>query len=140
MVELEISEAGALGPEDDVVLAPAAPPEVAVLSDQPALSVDNINALIAAFAKREDKSVVVPMYQGRRGNPIVISTGARDRIVVEKTNFGCRRFIEKHPESVMLWAVSEPAFVLDLDTPEDYQVYCKSTVSAQLSSQTGDRV
>lgn len=101
------------------------------MADQPALSVKNINALIAAFAKREAKSVVVPMYRGQRGNPIVVSKDARDHIVEEKANFGCRRFIDKHPEFVMFWSVSEPAFVLDLDTPEDYQAYCKQTDFAQ---------
>lgn len=104
------------------------------LADQPALTVNNINALIAAFAKRDDKSVVVPMYRGQPGNPIVISTDVRDDIVVEKANFGCRRFIEKHPESVMTWEVSEPAFVLDLDTPEDYQAYCEQMGFANRSS------
>ena len=43
------------------------------LGDQPALSVNDINYLIDAYLNRNDGEVVVPMFEGERGNPIIIS-------------------------------------------------------------------
>ncbi len=70
------------------------------LGDQPALTVSDINHLIDAFFSRDGGEVVIPEYQGKRGNPIIISKRSQQEIISGKYNLGCRRFIENNPELV----------------------------------------
>lgn len=96
------------------------------LGDQPALSVNDINYLIDAYLNRNDGEVVVPMFEGERGNPIIISNSCRADILTGTRNLGCRKFIEKNPELVRKVAMRSPGVVIDLDTPQEYEVYCNS--------------
>ena len=90
------------------------------LGDQPALRSADIDALIDAFVSRDGGEVVVPTYRGERGNPIVISNTCRRDILAGTRNLGCRKFIEKNPSLVRKLDMSNPAVVIDLDTPEQY--------------------
>jgi len=99
---------------------------IIALGDQPSLTVADINYLIDAYRKREDVEIVVPTYQGERGNPIIISAQTRADILAGTRNLGCRKFIENNPELVQMVPMSNPAVVIDLDTPEEYENYCKA--------------
>ena len=96
------------------------------LGDQPALAVSDINHLVAAFFKRDGGEVVIPEYQGKRGNPIIISSRCQQEIINGKYNLGCRRFIENNPELVRIVEMPEPSVLIDLDTPTDYRRFCDS--------------
>ena len=94
------------------------------LGDQPALMKKDINQLIKIYLNRNRGEVVVPQFQGKRGNPIIISDQCRQDILSGKRNLGCRRFIEDNPELVEMVEMKTPAVLIDLDTPEEYQAYC----------------
>ncbi len=96
------------------------------LGDQPALTVSDINQLIDAFLTRDGGEIVIPEYEGRRGNPIIINSRCRQEIITGKYNFGCRRFIENNPELVRTVAMQGPSVIIDLDTPLDYRRFCDS--------------
>jgi molybdenum cofactor cytidylyltransferase len=96
------------------------------LGDQPALTVSDINLLVGAFFTRDGGEVVIPEYEGKRGNPIIISSRCRQEIIAGKYNLGCRRFIENNPELARTVEMSSPSVVIDLDTPVDYRSYCDS--------------
>lgn len=89
------------------------------LADQPLLTARDIDVLIDAFA-RCGGSIIVPTYQGRRGNPIVLAYAHRARILGGGRNLGCKRLIERNPELVTTVEMDNDHTVLDLDTPEDY--------------------
>ena len=99
------------------------------LSDQPALTVSDINYLIEAFLSRKDGEVVIPVYKGMRGNPIIISSRSQQEIITGKHNLGCRRFIENNPALVRTVEMPEPSVLVDLDTPMDYRDFCDSDLS-----------
>jgi molybdenum cofactor cytidylyltransferase len=90
------------------------------LSDQPLLTAQDIDSLIDAFAQRGG-SIIVPTYQGRRGNPIVLAYAHRARILGDGRNLGCKRLIERNPELVTTVEMANDHVVFDLDTPEDYE-------------------
>jgi molybdenum cofactor cytidylyltransferase len=96
------------------------------LGDQPALTVSDINLLVDAFFTRDGGEVVIPEYEGKRGNPIIISRRCQQEITSGKYNLGCRRFIENNPELVRIVEMPEPSVVIDLDTPMDYHSFCDS--------------
>jgi molybdenum cofactor cytidylyltransferase len=96
------------------------------LGDQPALTVSDINYLVEAFFTRKGGEVVIPEYQGNRGNPIIISSRCQQEIVTGNYNLGCRRFIENNPDLVRTVEMPGPSVVIDLDTPVDYRRFCES--------------
>ena len=99
---------------------------IVALGDQPALTVSDITHLVDAFFARDGGEVVVPEFEGKRGNPIIISSSCRREIIAGKYNLGCRRFIENNPELVRTVEMPGPSVVIDLDTPMDYRRFCDS--------------
>lgn len=89
------------------------------LSDLPLLEVDDLHRIRDAFGARPDK-VLVPTFEGRRGNPIVMPYAQREEILAGKRNLGCRRLIEKHPALVRTFEMDNDHCVFDLDTPAAY--------------------
>ena len=103
------------------------------LADQPALTVSDINYLVDAFFTRDGGEVVIPEYEGKRGNPIIISSRCQQEIITGKYKLGCRRFIENNPELARTVEMPGPAVVIDLDTPMDYHSFC-DTATNQLEA------
>lgn len=97
---------------------------IIALGDQPALTIADINTLIDAYRNREDAEVIVPIYQGQRGNPIIISAQTRTDILAGTRNLGCRKFIDNNPELVKKVEMRNPGVITDLDTPQQYENYC----------------
>ena len=104
------------------------------LGDQPALTVSDINFLIDEYSSRGKAEVIIPSYQGNRGNPIIISEKSRNDISAGKRKLGCRRFIEDNPELVKMIEMDNPAVIIDLDTPQEFQDYCENNKSNYSSS------
>jgi molybdenum cofactor cytidylyltransferase len=91
------------------------------LADQPLLTPEDIDALIEAFGRREQGSILVPTHRGRRGNPIVLAYAHREEILGGGRNLGCQRLIERNPGLVTTLEMDTEHVVFDLDTPEDYE-------------------
>jgi molybdenum cofactor cytidylyltransferase len=89
------------------------------LADQPLLTSRDIDGLSAAFAQRGG-AIIVPTYEGRRGNPIVLAHAHRAQILSGGRNLGCKRLIERNPELVTTVEMGNDHTVFDLDTPDDY--------------------
>lgn len=90
------------------------------LSDQPLIETEDIDRIVAGFAERKHGSVLVPVHDGRRGNPIVLAWEHRERILAGGRNLGCKRLIERNPELVTTVEFGHGRVTVDLDTPEDY--------------------
>lgn len=95
-----------------------------VLGDQPSITSAIINEIIMA-SRTTEKKIVVPVYNSRRGHPIIISTAYRDEILTNYDDVGLRGILQIHNEDVFEMNVSSPAVLTDMDYPEDYhrQVY-----------------
>lgn len=93
------------------------------LSDQPLLQADDVNVLIEAFGQRSHGSILVPTYQGQRGNPIIFDYEHRQGILNGERNLGCKKLIEKNPEQVSSFEMNNDHVVIDLDTPEQYAAF-----------------
>ena len=89
------------------------------LADMPLVNAQDLTALIGAFKKRSGGSVVVPYFQERRGNPVIFDGQAMEAILAAGANFGCRRWIDSHPELVVRFAAPNDHYTTDLDTAED---------------------
>jgi molybdenum cofactor cytidylyltransferase len=90
------------------------------LSDQPLLEADDITALLDAFAHRTTGAVLVPVYRGQRGNPVILDAVRRAAILSGARNLGCKHLIENNPELVCTVEMENDHAVVDLDTPDAY--------------------
>jgi len=92
---------------------------VLVLGDQPAIRASAIDLLIVAYRLKE-KGIILPVFQGRRGHPILFDLKYRAKIKTLKPEIGLRQLMQQHPEDILEIPMNEPGLVSDLDTPEDY--------------------
>lgn len=101
-----------------------------VLADQPLIGANDLTELISAYkksARREGGMVLVPRVNGQRGNPILLDADAHARILASDANLACCKFIESHPELVLVHETGNTRFVTDLDAPEDVRQLAERT-------------
>jgi molybdenum cofactor cytidylyltransferase len=92
-------------PDDGWLLAPG---------DHPAIRADTVRAVLAA----ERRSIVVPVYDGRRGHPTAIAWRHVPAIRALPADVGINSFLRQ--EEVFELSVDDPGILMDLDTPEQY--------------------
>lgn len=88
-----------------------------MLADQPALTSDHLDALIAAFRPDGEGSVVVATASGRRGNPVVLASRFGHEIDRLEGDRGARGLIAALGPLVREVEIG-PAALIDVDTPE----------------------
>jgi molybdenum cofactor cytidylyltransferase len=100
----------------------AAPCDVVLvcLADQVLLTPEDYRELIDAYCAMPHGSILVPSFNGQRGNPVAFSASHATEVISGHVNPGCRKLIQEHPEEVVVHAASNDRFIIDMDTPEDY--------------------
>lgn len=91
------------------------------LADQPLLTARDLDALLAAFARRGDADIVRPRSQGRFGNPIVMAAGLLDAVTQGPPDAGLRHWMLRNPGRVTHFDTDCEHYFVDIDTPEDLQ-------------------
>jgi molybdenum cofactor cytidylyltransferase len=92
------------------------------LADLPFAETSDFNRLIQAFTdfrRTESSLIIVPVFQGQRGNPVLFSAEFRDKILAHKGE-GCREIVRQYPQSVREVCMENDNLLRDIDTPEDY--------------------
>jgi molybdenum cofactor cytidylyltransferase len=89
------------------------------LADQAALTAEDIGGLVKAFAADGGGRILVPYYQGRRGNPVIFPASLIAAMRVLGRNAACRSFIDNNPELVYRYEAPNDHTVIDIDTPDD---------------------
>ncbi len=110
----------AVSPESDGLLI--------CLSDMPFAETSDFNCLIHAFNDfrlPESSLIVVPVFQEKRGNPVLFSREFREKILQYKGD-GCRGILQEYPKSVMEVMMGNDNLLRDVDTPEDYILNSRS--------------
>lgn len=90
-----------------------------ILGDQPFISSKIINQLIDAFNCGK-KEIVVPYYQGRRGNPVLFDIAWKPYLMKVTGDVGGRVLIRRYPEKVKRVDFRNHAILFDIDRKEDY--------------------
>jgi molybdenum cofactor cytidylyltransferase len=93
---------------------------MAALGDQPGITTKLVDELVQAFTAAK-KGIVVPLYRGRRGHPILFLEHYRTEILTQHDEVGLRGLLRAHAEDLFELTVSTPAVLSDMDYPEDYQ-------------------
>jgi molybdenum cofactor cytidylyltransferase len=89
-----------------------------LLGDMPRITAAHINALVATFASESGAGIVVPTYQGQRGNPVLWSAQYFDEILQIDGDTGARRLLQQRASEVREIDLGTDAIFMDVDTPE----------------------
>jgi xanthine dehydrogenase accessory factor len=87
--------------------------------DQPLLDEDTIRLLADSFRSNPD-SIVVPVFEGRKGSPVIFPARFRDELLALEGDTGGRDLLKAHPDSVLKVEVREASMLFDIDTQEEY--------------------
>ncbi|SDD16624.1 nucleotidyltransferase family protein [Paraburkholderia lycopersici] len=90
------------------------------LADQVLIETGDYRELIEAYASMPYGSILVPMFEGVRGNPVVFASGYCPEVVGGRVNPGCRKLIAEHGDEVFLHEAAHDRYCVDMDTPADY--------------------
>lgn len=91
------------------------------LCDQPNIDAPELSELLWQFSDRAaGQEIVLPIFDGQRGNPVVFSKMVIETILAIP-GMVCRPYMDQHPELVKQFTSNTQAYVLDVDTEEDIQ-------------------
>jgi molybdenum cofactor cytidylyltransferase len=100
----------------------AVPPECAAalvcLGDMPLVTGRMIDRLLAAYDPDEGRLIVLPVFHGKQGNPMLWDRRYFPEILEVSGDSGARFLIGKHMESVAEVEMADDAVLRDFDTTE----------------------
>ncbi len=92
-----------------------------LLGDQPLVDKQVINALIKGYGESH-KPIVIPMFEGMRGNPVIISGNLFGELTETiHGDAGARVLFSRHREKTHFMELGHRCIHVDVDTMEDYQ-------------------
>jgi len=89
------------------------------LGDQPGIEADIIKNLIKAY-RDSDKGIVMPVYNKKRGHPLIIDIKYKEEIVYLDKSATLRDLVHNHAGDVLEIEVKTQSILRDIDTQEDY--------------------
>ena len=89
------------------------------LGDQPMISPEVTNEVINAY-RSSKKGIVMPVFNNKRGHPLLIDSKYRDQIEKLDTKESLRFIAQKFPGDVLEVETKAPDILKDIDTQEDY--------------------
>lgn len=99
---------------------PDAAAALIVLADQPWVSSETLNSLIACHQKHKPK-IIIPIYKGFRGNPVLLDRSVFHEMQALKGDVGCRAIFGDHTEGILKVPVDDPGILLDIDSRDDLE-------------------
>jgi molybdenum cofactor cytidylyltransferase len=84
------------------------------------VSSDLLRRMIAAFNPTEGRAIIVPSFQGKRGNPVLWDRRFFGEMTALQGDVGARHLIGEHAELVTEVESPDAGIFLDIDTPEAY--------------------
>lgn len=94
---------------------------VVALGDMPGIRPDLIDRMISAFAPKEGRSIIVPVFGGKRGNPVLWGAEFLHEMRQASGDTGAKHLIGAHAEKVVELDLGTDAVLLDVDTPDALQ-------------------
>jgi molybdenum cofactor cytidylyltransferase len=87
------------------------------LIDHPLISRELVGALVERFYL-SGKSIVLPVYKGRRGHPVIFASRLYEELLSAPLEIGARAVVWAHSDEVCEMETSEEGCVLNLNDPD----------------------
>lgn len=91
-----------------------------LLGDQPMVTSHIIDELITR-KEESGKRIVLPLYQGKRGNPVLFALDLAPELLQVSGDEGGRGVLKRHPDEIATVEMDEETASFDVDTWEAYQ-------------------
>lgn len=98
-----------------------------MLADLPLVSGTLLRKMIEEFVKTE-ADILYPEYQGQRGNPVIITSKLRNRLLKAKGDTGAKFLLADTNLAIVAYPVTTRAVITDIDTPEDFDNLCNRSL------------
>ncbi len=89
------------------------------LIDHPLISGNLVQELIADF-RASQKLIVLPVYKGRRGHPLIFSSRLYDELLNAPRDTGARSVVWAHTQDISEVPTTEEGCILNLNNPETF--------------------
>jgi molybdenum cofactor cytidylyltransferase len=89
--------------------------------DQPLITPEVINSIIVAY-KSSGKGIVIPVYENKRGHPLLIDKKYKDEIEKLDSHEGLRSLASHFINDVLEVETNDRGIIIDFDTYEDYKI------------------
>jgi len=96
--------------------------------DIPLIKTETINQLLQVY-NTTSSSIVVPVHQERRGHPVIFDKSLFQDLLLITGDTGAKDVLQKHAQRVNRVLVNDPGIYSDIDTWEDYRVYCNHALA-----------
>jgi molybdenum cofactor cytidylyltransferase len=93
---------------------------VLLLIDHPLISSALVDDLVGTFYS-SGKSIVLPVYEGRRGHPVIFSSALYQELMNAPLETGARSVVWAHSDEVQIVQTNEEGCVLNLNDPDTLQ-------------------
>lgn len=90
-----------------------------ILGDMPKLQPATILMLLGKLDPDGGHDIVVPVFEGKRGHPVLFAARYFSRLCALSGDTGARDILNAHPERVAAIPVDDPGTLIDVDTPQD---------------------
>jgi len=90
------------------------------LGDMVLLTAADYASLVTAYLEKTDRSIVIPYFDGQRGNPILFAASYVHEVAMGERHIGCKKLANEYPDDVFRYEASHDRFTTDMDTPADY--------------------
>ena len=88
------------------------------LGDMPLVASRHVDKLVAAFDPAEGREICVPVFEGKRGNPVLFARRFFAEMAAIRGDVGARHLIGEYEEYVCEVAMDDRAVLLDVDSPQ----------------------
>lgn len=92
---------------------------IVCLGDMPRIKPQHLEKLIAAFDPTEGRSICVPTFAGKRGNPVLWGRGLFAEMAALQGDVGAKALIVRNEEQVAEIPMSDDAILVDIDSPAE---------------------
>ena len=96
---------------------------IIILADMPDINFKLINQLIDNYNPDENKSIIIPTYNNKKGNPILLSREFFPDILSIKGDKGAKDIIKKNKKYIKEIPQNNASVLKDIDTKEDLNKY-----------------
>ena len=93
---------------------------ILLLVDQPRVSANHLQALVAAY-HTSGRPIIVSAFKGRRASPTLFDRSLFDQLMQISGDAGGRSVIQANPDLVEMIEVENELALMDIDTLEDWQ-------------------
>ena len=94
------------------------------LGDMPRITTSEYDQLINAFSSsylEDSKAILLPFYEGQKGNPVLFSAVYREDILKHQDMEGCRGIVQSNKTHLTKVPMNTDHVLVDVDTPGDYE-------------------